>query len=165
MAFGLSYSIAFSQTNQAPCSSPEASQFDFWVGEWELTWQNADGTEGKGINVIKKILDGCVIEENFISSDSGNFTGRSYSVYNPNKQIWLQTWVDNTGAYLDLMGGMNDDKMILSRTAVDSKGEKVEMRMVFYDISTNGFYWNWESSRDNGNTWSIAWKIKYTRKV
>jgi hypothetical protein len=27
------------QTNtQAPCSSPEAHQFDFWIGDWNITY-------------------------------------------------------------------------------------------------------------------------------
>jgi hypothetical protein len=23
---------------EKPCSAPEASQFDFWVSDWKLTW-------------------------------------------------------------------------------------------------------------------------------
>jgi len=37
----------------------------FWIGEWALTWDNADGTKGRGTNRIEKILDGKVIQENF----------------------------------------------------------------------------------------------------
>ena len=44
-----------------PCSAPEARQFDFWLGEWDLTW----GKDGRGKNVITSIYDGCVIQERF----------------------------------------------------------------------------------------------------
>ena len=37
---------AFAQTPPSRCATPEARQFDFWVGTWELTWKNADGTSG-----------------------------------------------------------------------------------------------------------------------
>ena len=37
-----SIASAKSQTqNQKPCSATEASQFDFWVGDWGLTWNAA----------------------------------------------------------------------------------------------------------------------------
>jgi hypothetical protein len=29
--------FAQQQAPEEPCSAPEASQFDFWVGDWELT--------------------------------------------------------------------------------------------------------------------------------
>ena len=50
----------------SPCSSPEAGQFDFWLGDWELSW----GDSGKGTNKITKVLDGCVILENFDGAPS-----------------------------------------------------------------------------------------------
>ena len=32
--------------NAAPCSDPAFRQLDFWVGDWDLSWTNADGSEG-----------------------------------------------------------------------------------------------------------------------
>lgn len=163
-ALSLSYRIANAQTNEKPCSLPEASQFDFWVGEWDLSWKDTDGTDRKGTNLISKILGGCVVEERFTSKDDG-FEGKSYSVYNPAKKIWQQTWIDNSGGYIDLTGGLDGDKMVLRRKAVNPKGVEVTQRMVFYEITASGFYWNWESSKDDGKTWDLMWKIKYTRRV
>jgi hypothetical protein len=162
-ALSLSYGIANAQTNDKPCSEPEASQLDFWVGTWDLSWKDTDGKDAKGRNTINKILGGCVIEENFTTEDN-SFQGRSYSVYNPNKKTWQQTWIDNSGGYIDLTGGMEGDKMILWRKTINPKGVEVMQRMVFYDITANEFYWNWESSQDNGATWNLMWKIKYTRR-
>ena len=45
---------SLSQTsNQKPCSAPEASQFDFWVGDWELTWSDTL----HGTNHVEKLLE------------------------------------------------------------------------------------------------------------
>lgn len=36
--FCVIYTAAFAQTNnQKPCSAPQASEFDFWLGDWNLT--------------------------------------------------------------------------------------------------------------------------------
>ncbi len=40
----------------------------------------------------------------------------------------------------------------------------VLQRMVWYDIMQDSLQWNWERSEDKGKTWTVLWKIKYTRK-
>lgn len=76
--------IAFSttaQTQSAPCSQQEALEFDFWLGEWNLTWENKGGEVMKGTNNIQKILGGCVIQETFNGGDKMKLRGVSLSVY------------------------------------------------------------------------------------
>ena len=159
----LSYSIASAQTREKPCSAPESSQLDFWVGQWNAEWKNSEGITETGTNIITKVLDGCAVEENFTASDK-SLIGKSLSTYNINKKLWQQTWVDNTGAYLDFTGAVDGDKMIFSRKVTTKTGKEVTQRMVFYDITANDFNWNWESSDDNGISWKLLWKIHYTRK-
>ncbi len=142
-----------------PCSAPESSQFDFWVGEWELTWADS----GRGQNTITRELDGCVIKESFSSSDASPLVGVSMSVFVPNTGKWHQTWVDNQGSYLDFSGGFENGKMILSRTARPKGKPAFQQRMVWFDIQPNSLKWNWERSDDNGKTWSVVWAIDYTR--
>ena len=156
-------SILLSQDTK-PCSSPEFSQFNFWLGKWNLEWKNQDGSTGHGTNNITKLLGDCVIEEHFSTADS-SFRGKSVSTYNTHKNLWQQTWVDNNGAYLDFTGGFNDGKMILSRRAMNKEGKEVVQRMVWYNISDNELDWNWELSQDDGSTWKVLWKIHYTRQI
>jgi len=145
------------------CSSPEYSQFDFWIGEWNLEWKNEKNELWTGTNIVSKTLGGCVIEENFSTSDK-SFIGKSFSVYNANKKFWQQTWVDNTGIYLDFNGGFEDGKMILSRVLIAKDGKKFNQRMVYNNIRPNEFWWHWEQSTDDGKTWNLLWLIHYTRK-
>ena len=147
---------------QPACQSAEHRQFDFWVGEWDLQWKDAEGNMQKGHNSIKSIMNGCVIEENFDGGESMPLRGLSVSVYNPRKKLWLQTWVDNNGSYLDFEGGMQDDRMVLSRRVETKKGV-IMQRMIFYDIEKNSLSWDWETSQDEGKTWKLAWRIQYTR--
>ena len=161
--FFISFSLTAQDSNSVPCSQPEINQFDFWVGEWDLSWQGQDGTEGNGKNIIKKILGKCVVEESFKDLSGSGFEGKSVTAFNPFTKKWQQTWVDNSGAYLNFKGGMEGEKMILSRKAKGKEGKEVFQRMVWYNISENSFYWSWESSTDKGKTWQLLWKIHYQR--
>lgn len=135
--------------------NPE-NQFDFWLGEWNVTW----GEDGKGTNRIERILGDKVIQENF---NGGDLHGLSFSAYDAERNLWCQTWVDNSGSYLDFTGKFDDGKMILSRDAI-VKGEACKQRMVWYNIEANQFDWNWERSDDEGATWRVLWHITYKRK-
>jgi hypothetical protein len=45
-------------TQPAPCKEPQQKQFDFWVGEWDLTWPGKTQAEvAHGSNSIKRTLD------------------------------------------------------------------------------------------------------------
>jgi hypothetical protein len=160
----LFFNIASAQQPK-PCSVPEAQQFDFWVGEWQVSWKDTTKESGfaTASNKITKILDGCVLFEQFNGTPAIPLKGMSHSVYNVHKKKWQQTWVDNSGGYLDFIGGWQDDKMILSRS-FQVKGKTIMQRMVWYKISDNKFDWNWEGSKDGGKTWQVNWLIHYKRK-
>ncbi len=135
-------------------SNPE-NQFDFWIGEWDVTW----GKDGRGTNRVERILDGKVVQEDFHAPD---LHGISFSVYDAERKLWCQTWVDNSGTYLDFTGKFDDGRMILSRDAI-VRGEQCKQRMVWYDIQEAQFNWNWERSDDGGQTWRALWQIHYER--
>jgi hypothetical protein len=145
---------------------PSTSQYDFWVGKWEASWDESEGKVGKGMNHITKILDGKVIQENFEIHEGANagFKGKSMSVYNPRTKEWKQAWVDNQGGYFDFTGKVEGEKKIF-QTALKNlpNGNTIIQRMVFYDISEKRFIWDWESSADEGKTWNLLWKINYTK--
>jgi hypothetical protein len=148
-----------------PCAAPEQKQFDFWVGSWDASWPgDKSGEVGHGVNNITRVLDGCVVEENFSAGDSGHLRGHSVSIFVAQAGKWKQTWVDNEGAYLDFTGEWKDGQMILSREAVGPKGAKSLQRMVYKNISANDFDWSWEASKDGGKTWTVQWPIHYKRK-
>lgn len=141
------------------CNAPQASQFDFWIGEWELTWNDTI----KGTNTITKEMNDCVIYEHF-NDPRNNYKGSSWSVYNTQTNQWQQTWVDNSGGYIELIGGMIGGKMILTTPERKSTTGTILHHMIFYNIGDDSFDWNWEASVDHGVTWDLKWKIHYQRK-
>ena len=157
--------VGFSQTsNQKPCSAQEASQFNFWVGDWDLTWSDTL----HGTNHVEKLFGNCTVHENF-KDPKTNFLGQSWSVYNANDRQWQQTWVDNRGGYIGLTGGMVGDSLILTTpektvpTSTSPSG-KIINRMVYYNITPGSFEWSWEASTDGGKNWKQNWLIHYKRE-
>jgi len=171
LLFGLSsLLVAAEQQATGPattnrCLLPEQKQLEFWVGEWELTWPGAPGgPAGHGSNSIRRILDGCVVEENFSGGESLPLRGKSVSLYDVRSHHWKQTWVDNSGAYLDFVGEFKDRQMILTRQAVGPDRKPQWQRMVWKNISASELDWSWEASTDGGKTWQVLWPIHYRRK-
>src|SRR5579872_7270265 len=122
--------VAAGQQNQPaaqprPCSEPEQKQLEFWVGEWDLTWPgNHPGETAHGTNSVRRILDGCIVQENFSGGDAMPLRGQSVSIFDITAGKWKQTWVDNEGGYLDFTGEFKDGQMILAREATRPDGSK-----------------------------------------
>src|SRR5437899_3037454 len=114
--------------DSVPSALPADRQFDFWIGEWDVTW----GDDGKATNSIQRILDDRVIQESFHAASSPPFRGMSVSVFD--QGMWRQTWVGNNGSYLDFAGEFQDGKMDLRRRAI-LDGKPIIQRMVWYNIA------------------------------
>src|SRR3954464_13145521 len=102
--------------------------FDFWLGTWTGTW-----ADGSATNVISKEYGGHVVVERFSAETPEPFNGFSVTVLDEREGCWKQTWVDDSGAYLDFRGGREGDDVILTRQFV-LDGSVVTQRMVFSDI-------------------------------
>ncbi len=146
-------------STEAASPPPEAMQFDFWLGRWDLTW----GEDGQGTNQIDKILGDRIIREQFAAEPSGSFSGLSVSTYDAAAGCWKQTWVDSSGLYLDFTGGWLKDRMIPRREAILA-GKPIKQRMVWYNIQMDTLEWLWQRSEDGGESWSTLWHIHYQRR-
>jgi hypothetical protein len=144
------------------CDSPESKQLDFWIGEWDATFAGPDGKPVKGRNRISKILDGCVVLEEFDGTPGTPLKGHSVSTFDRATKKWKQAWVDNTASYLDFVGDRDAGDMVFARE-VERQGKKIRMRMVFRDVKTDSFKWLWQRSDDEGKTWATQWEIDYRR--
>jgi len=165
--------VCSAQTSASPppCQTPEARQFDFWVGTWELIgrtraqpgstrWQ-----ETRSTNTITSTMDGCVTREAFENVAPQRWTGMSVSVWSPRSHAWQQTWVDSQGSYIALTGGWHDGRMVLATAPrLLPTGDTIVNRMVFHDIARDSLVWDWEASRDAGRTWELMWSITYRRR-
>ena len=163
VAFG-QIAVAQSQTNSAPqpkppkpCSMPENRQFDFWIGDWDVTV----GGQMAGTSSIQLILGDCVLLENWTGAKGG--TGKSFNLFNTAKGKWQQTWVDNSGSMLELYGEFKDGVMQLTGENVQ-KGKKTLQRITWQSLDKDRVRQHWEQSQDDGKTWATAFDGLYTRK-
>jgi len=147
-----------------PCAAATQHQFDFWVGEWDAAWPGNNGEVQHGSNSIRRVLDGCVVEENFSGGPNMHLRGKSVSIFDTRAGKWKQTWVDNEGGYLDFVGEFKEGQMILWREATRPDGTKAMQRMVYKNIAANEFDWSWEASTDGGKAWQVQWPIHYKRR-
>lgn len=79
-------------------------QFDFWIGEWNVT--NQASGQHAGTNEIRKEEYGCMLQEYWTSATGG--TGSSINYYNPLTAEWRQVWISN-GYTIDISGGLDDE--------------------------------------------------------
>ena len=100
LLIAMTNAAVWSQSDDCACCSADHRAFDFWIGEWEVT-----DPDGKivGTNNIQKAQDGCVLVEDWKSSN-GTFTGGSTNFFNNQNGQWEQLWIDNSGSHLHLKG-------------------------------------------------------------
>ena len=103
---------AQSQAPQFPCEEDARfSQFDFWIGEWDVHVANDTYA---GSNVITSPHRSCVLIENWTSA-SGN-TGMSINYVDDQTGEWVQVWNDSNGSQINIRGGLTDEGMLLVGT-------------------------------------------------
>lgn len=134
-------------------------QFDFWLGQWEVT--NPAG-QLAGNSRIESILGGCVLQENW-DSPSG-VSGKSFNIFNAATGQWEQFWVDNSGSRLHLSGGMQGRSMVLQGAqdnADAGTGLKQRERITWTPNADGSVRQHWETSVDDGKTWKTSFDGLY----
>ena len=119
-------SLASGQSN---CDAPEYRQFDFWLGNWEVTQPNG---QLAGHNVISLSLNGCVLREHYTTPTG--FEGYSYNIFDKQTGQWHQSWVDNTGLLLKLDGELKGNAMVLSGNGKAPDGAPILHRITWTPI-------------------------------
>ncbi|MES2957374.1 MAG: hypothetical protein V4792_04250 [Pseudomonadota bacterium] len=141
----------------APCQSAEHRQFDFWIGRWDVF--NPDGKKA-GENVIEAIDGGCALQERW--RGSGGFSGTSLNSWDPETRQWHQHWVDNQGGMLRLSGAREGPRMVLAGSQPGSTpGATLRHRISWTPLPDGAVRQWWQSSSDEGRTWTTAFDGRY----
>lgn len=145
----------------APCSRSEYRQFDFWIGEWDVT--RPDGRPA-GMNRIRPIHGGCALHEEW--SGAGGSTGTSLNAYDASTGRWHQTWIGNDGVLLQLDGGMKEGAMELTGASVGADGTRTLQRIRWTPLGGTpaSVRQLWEASPDGGRTWRVVFDGVYRRR-
>jgi hypothetical protein len=156
----LSPALTQAQTPPPPgCPAEVHRQFDFWIGTWDVSV----GGKPAGVNRIEKILGGCALLENW--TGAGGMSGKSLNFYDPQREQWHQTWIDDRGGSLGLDGKFTDNRMVLTGTQQNPKtGKTTTNRITWTPLPGDQVRQVWETSTDDGKSWAVAFDGLYTRK-
>lgn len=141
----------------AACDAPEHRQFDFWLGEWQVTVP--DGKVA-GTNRITREYDGCVIHEHY--STPRGYTGESLNMWDADRKVWHQTWVDNSGTLLLLEGQLVGRQMVLEGAGTD-EGRPIRHRITWTPNADGSVRQHWETGAAGG-PWKTLFDGTYRKK-
>lgn len=145
--------------NARPCELlPEYRQFDFWVGEWDVT----AGGQKAGENRIDKLVQGCMLLENWTSAGGGS--GKSINYFDPGKRKWIQVWMDSGGELIEVEGELVDGAMDFRGKHTYRDGRIEPYRMKFTPLSGGKVRQFIEQSKDDGETWYVWFDGTYSPK-
>lgn len=140
------------------CTSPAARQFDFWIGEWNVTVRD----KLAGTNQITVEEDGCVLHEHWKGSRGG--TGQSFNFYDQQRGEWHQVWIDNQGNSLSLAGRFTDNRLVLEGNAPGADGRAQAQRLTFSRNDDGTVRQLWEAWSDSTRAWAVVFDGLYRRK-
>jgi hypothetical protein len=142
--------------------SDHAHEFDFWIGEWDVS--GPDGTP-YGSNSITSPFGNGVLAEHW--RGSGGVEGHSLNAYDAPRDCWHQTWVDTGASILLLDGGLVDGSMVLAGSAPDDdEPGRLLLQRITWTPGNGGadVRQHWETSADDGATWTTAFDGRYRRR-
>jgi hypothetical protein len=146
----------------SPCADPQHRQFDFWVGNWNVTPNQGGPLIGRS-RVESRIGD-CVVHEHWFGK--GDHVGESFNIYNAATGQWEQFWVADSGNRLYLHGGMVGASMVIEgdRDRPDPKSGVLLRDRITYTPNADGSVRQlWEISADGGKTWNASFDGLYRK--
>ena len=151
--------VATAARNQHPCSAAkEHRQLDYWLGEWDVE-VNGQRTARSSIQLI---LDDCVVYENFWTLNGG-YSGKSFSVWDPQDKRWEQQYVDTTGSSRAWVGALEGDRVVFFLRGQGQTPATVS-RMSYIKEGPDRVRQLIEVSTDDGKTWANGWEGVYLRR-
>lgn len=154
----------------------EASQFNFLVGQWDLTVKPAATTLAQKVHGMPKLtgtwkawraLDGWGVEDELrITDASGNPMSLTHAlrVYDPSARQWKSSSVDPYRSVISAsVAEMRGTEMITSSRGTDADGKPYISRSKYTNISPSSFRFSQERSTDKGKTWNNNLTIEARR--
>lgn len=144
--------LAAQQAPPPACVGSDYRQFDFWVGDWEVT--DSAGHVVYGTNLVTREEGNCLVHEHWVGSRGG--TGQSLNFYDPTRKYWQQVWVGNDGLILSITGGLAGNAMVLTGEAANPGGQLMQQRASWTPEPDGRVRQYWQQSSDGGKTWTVA---------
>ncbi len=144
-----------------PCKHRDKfSEFDFWLGEWDV--HTANGSYA-GKNRIEKVQAGCVLVENWVSVTG--VPGMSMNYFDISSNEWVQVWSGAGGTQIVIRGGLSDEGLLLEgQINYVANGTSAPFRGLWTPLPDGRVRQFFEQSSDGGETWAPWFEGFYTRR-
>ena len=129
--------------------------FDFWVGDWDVF----SGTQQIGHNRIERLLEGCLVMENW--TDGYGSSGKSLNYFDPAVGKWKQNWVDENGGVVWYEGEVKDGEMRYAGENITPDGKRKLTHCRLTPLADGTVHHVIETSQDDGKTWTKAFDAIY----
>jgi hypothetical protein len=95
---------------------------------------------------------------------SATVQGQSLNVFDADRGVWHQTWIDSTGSLLVIEGRFGGGAMTMSDVALPGKKDAKAVNEITWTPQPDGSVrQHWRVSADGGKTWSTSFDGKYVR--
>lgn len=154
-------------STSTPAAPKEGAQFDFLIGQWELSVKPLATTLGQRIHGVPKLLgtwkawralDGWGIHDEIRLSDaSGNPRLFSSSVrfFDAKARRWSISSIDvYKNVQAQSTAEWRGSEMVISGSGVDDEGKPFTSRATFSKITAKAFSYRLDRSTDGGKTWT-----------
>ena len=146
------------QRTATPCAfAPEARQFDFWIGSWDVRTAQGDLA---GTNDIRTGAGKCVLIENWKDVQGGS--GQSLNFYDFTTKRWNQVWVDANTQVTRFEGSFTDGAMRLQGERLSKTGQRIPVKMTLTPLPDGRVRQVGESTIDGGKTWTVDYDLYYS---
>jgi len=156
-------------------SGPEAKQFDFLIGNWDVEATRYKEDESPAFNYsaswsARHLNEGRMILDDFQALGptgvpvSSFVTLRTYSEVTKRWElVGLQALQPSVPT--EWHGTFTDGQMFLDTIATLPNGHRVYTKIRFFDLKPDSFSWESSMSLDQGHTWRRTASLKAKRKT
>ena len=157
---------------------PEATQFNFLVGQWEVSAKPKATTLGQRVHGVRPLLgtwkawralDGWGLEDELRLTDaSGNplLLQHTVRLYDRTARRWTNAAIDvYKGVHLQTTAERRGADVIVSGRGTDEEGRPYISRGAFTKVTASAFTYRLDRSLDNGKTWTEGVLVIEAKRV
>lgn len=159
------------------CASAEFREFDFWIGDWDVT-QHILQPDGSWLELpartqVSASPDGCVLTEHWSGrvqffwegmQEPETMWGFSVRRFDPAAHTWAIYWMDQRSPQFQPphIGGFDNGAGAFYRD-FEVDGQPRRTRITFAPPNAGRVDWELAISADNGATWTPLWRMEMRR--
>jgi hypothetical protein len=149
----------------AGCTNAESRQFDFWLGEWDVSPSVATSGALVAESSITLHDQGCVILEHWRPFGGGH--GHSINGYDASDGKWHQTWIDANGQRTEFAGNLDAEGIMrFDVLTPPQQGQPPgRRRMNFQRIDQNTVRQWGDLQPEGGGEMIVEWDFTYRRRA